>query len=437
MGALRVLAALSSFFINFMIVFNFVMVIGGVIYSTRRRRRAAAAKTELSEYPTLSVIVPARNEEFVIRATALSLLNQDYPADRYEIIIVNDNSTDGTANVLRKLQDDFPERAIRVVTTDEKTGGKGKSSVLNMAFEAASGSLVAVYDADNTPEPDALRLLVCALMKDDRLAAVTGKFRTRNRKDSLLTRLIDKETLISQSVFQSGFWQFFKASVLPGTNFVIRRSVLEEFGGWNVNALIEDTEFSYRLLAEDKLIKFIPEAVTWEQEPARFRAWLRQRNRWARGNISLVAKSAPKLFKHCSWRFKLVEAFMLSIYVMLFCGVLFSDLIFIGGLTGLIKIPMSGLLSFAYRFSWIIQLVLYFAMAVIAIWQEKEERTVSSALMIPLLLFGYAKFWIVIIICAVSKKIGDKLHHRQGSWDKTEHLAEKNLEETVVLNQSK
>ena len=64
-------------------------------------------------------------------------------------------------------------------------------------------------------------------------------------------------------------------------------------------------------------------------------------------------------------------------------------------------------------------------MAVLALWQEKEERNPVSALLIPLLLFGYSKIWIVIIICAAIKMIKDAVNHRESSWDKTEHLAEK------------
>ncbi|MBQ7669140.1 MAG: glycosyltransferase family 2 protein [Clostridia bacterium] len=425
MCVFRFFAAFSSFCINILIIFSFIMVVGGFIYTAGRRRRAKTGSRKYTEYPTVSVIVPARNEENVIRATVLSLIDQDYPKDRYEIIVVNDNSSDGTGEVLRGMQDEFPDTALRVITTDEKTGGKGKSSVLNMAFEKSSAEFIAVYDADNTPEPDALRLLVEALMEDEKFSAVTGKFRTRNRKESLLTRLIDQETLIAQAVSQAGFWRHFKTGIIPGTNFVIRRSALEELGGWDVKALIEDTEMSFRLLAKGKLIKYIPEAVTWEQEPGRFRAWLRQRTRWARGNIILTAKSAPQLFKRCCYRFKVVELFMLSMYVMLFGGVVFSDIAFIGGLFGFFRFPSTGVFSAIYQISWITQIVLYLSVALIAILQEKEERNAASILLIPVMLLVYSRLWIVIIIRAVFKMIRDAAKHREASWDKTEHLAEK------------
>ncbi|MSE22766.1 glycosyltransferase, partial [Lactobacillus parabuchneri] len=78
------------------------------------------------------------------------------------------------------------------------TGGKGKSNALNIGLKEAKGSIIAVYDADNTPEKQALRILVAELLADDKAGAVIGKFRTRNKNASLLTRFINIETLSFQ-----------------------------------------------------------------------------------------------------------------------------------------------------------------------------------------------------------------------------------------------
>lgn len=93
------------------------------------------------------------------------------------------------------MQQEFTTQRLKVINTDKKTGGKGKSNALNIGFKQAKGSIISVYDADNTPEKAALRLLVAELLRNDRLAAVIGKFRTRNKNASLLTRFINIETL--------------------------------------------------------------------------------------------------------------------------------------------------------------------------------------------------------------------------------------------------
>lgn len=85
-------------------------------------------------------MVPAHNESVVIRRTVRALLNFDYPHDRYEIIVINDNSTDDTANVLKQIQAANPGRNLIVVNTDNVVGGKGKSNALNIGYSVAKAA---------------------------------------------------------------------------------------------------------------------------------------------------------------------------------------------------------------------------------------------------------------------------------------------------------
>lgn len=213
--------------------------------------------------PFVSILVPAHNEGIVIVKTVLSLLSFDYPQDKYEIIVINDNSSDNSAQLLSNLQDQFTSKRLKVINTDKTNGGKGKSNALNIGLKYAKGSVISIYDADNTPEPPALRILVAELLANDKLAAVIGKFRTRNKNASLLTRFINIETLSFQWMAQAGRQQLFKLCTIPGTNYVIRRSVIEQVGGWDVKALAEDTEISFRVYQMGYRIKFQPRAVTW------------------------------------------------------------------------------------------------------------------------------------------------------------------------------
>ena len=218
---------------------NVFLSVGGFLYYHQ------CSKTDghmpIDEYPFVSVMVPAHNESVVIRRTVRALLNFDYPHDRYEIIVINDNSTDDTANVLKQIQAANPSRNLIVVNTDNVVGGKGKSNALNIGYSVAKGSVFAIYDADNTPEPQALRILVENLMSDSSLGAVIGKFRTRNRNASLLTRFVNIETLAHQCMNQAGRWFYFGLCTIPGTNFVMHRHIIEEIGGWDPDALSEDT----------------------------------------------------------------------------------------------------------------------------------------------------------------------------------------------------
>lgn len=95
---------------------------------------------------------------------------------------------------------------------------------------------------------------------------------------------------------QAGRQQLFHLCTIPGTNYVIRRDLLEQIGGWDVKALAEDTEISFRVYQNGYRIGFEPHAVTWEQEPQTFEVWFHQRTRWVKGNIYVIAKKTLGCF---------------------------------------------------------------------------------------------------------------------------------------------
>src|SRR3989442_2122617 len=118
-------------------------------------------------------------------------------------------------------------------------GARGKARALNEGLKVAQGDVIAVYDADNAPEPDALRLLVVQLLRHAELGAALGKFRTVNRRRNLLTRFINLETLAFQWITQAGRWELFPGGLLPGTNYRILRRVLAEGRGLGEPAMTQ------------------------------------------------------------------------------------------------------------------------------------------------------------------------------------------------------
>ncbi|WP_313563132.1 glycosyltransferase, partial [Ruminiclostridium cellobioparum] len=121
-----------------LMLINVVLSIGGFLYYIRVNRTDGHIK--LKEYPMVSIMVPAHNESIVIRKTVQALLALDYPKDKYEIIVINDNSSDDSAEVLKKIQEKNPDRKLIVINTDNVSGGKGKSNALNIGFSVSSGS---------------------------------------------------------------------------------------------------------------------------------------------------------------------------------------------------------------------------------------------------------------------------------------------------------
>lgn len=403
-----------------LMLINVGLSIGGFIYYLRCNRTDGHIK--LKEYPMVSIMVPAHNESIVIRKTVLALLALDYPKDKYEIIVINDNSTDDSAAVLKEIQVRNPDRKMIVINTDNVTGGKGKSNALNIGFSMAGGSVIAIYDADNTPEPNALTLLVENLMSDDKLGAVIGKFRTRNRDASLMTRFVNIETLAYQCMNQAGRWFFFKLCTIPGTNFVVRRSIIEAIGGWDTKALSEDTEISFRIYRMGYRIKLVPLAVTWEQEPQLLRIWLKQRTRWAKGNIYVLKSNFKYVFDRSAGAMRLDVLYYAFVYILMLSSLVCSDTIFFMSVLGFAHVTLGGFSSLL----WIMAIMVFVLNVLITLAVEKNEFNLTSAFLVVLMLFTYSKLWVIVVVNALIQSISDAIFKREAKWYKTERSIETN-----------
>jgi len=408
----------SVIFIWLMLLYQFVLCLGGFFLRQRLRRRGPAAIDD-EKLPAVTVLVPARNEEKVIAATVSRLQELRYPQGKLEIVIVNDGSSDGTLAAARSRADGDPR--FRFIDIPADQGGRGKSATLNRAFRAASGEAIAVYDADNLPEADALRRLAWALVSDRRLAAVTGKFRAYNAGRNLLTRFINLESVAFQWLIQAGRWFFLRISTLPGTNFVIWKAVLEKLDGWDEEALTEDTELTFRIYQSGYLVGFLPDAVTWEQEPESLAVWVRQRTRWARGNNYLIQKFGRRLLRTRPRVTTLELLNLFFLYYFFVFAILFSDLIFLLALCGLVRVRLFG----PFFELWLLAFLLYVLEVMIALSYERED-TPGNILAAVLAYFTYTKLWVFVVLKSLYH---DLVQKKDRSWAKTERFAGRSPDE--------
>ena len=401
-----------------LMMLNVFLSVGGFIYYARMAK--TDGRIPLEEYPMVSILVPAHNESLVITRTVRALLGLNYPRDRYEIIVINDNSSDDTDIKLGELQREYPDHRLIVVNTGPEVGGKGKSGALNIGFSVSRGSVIAVYDADNTPEPNALIILVEHLMSDEKLGAVIGKFRTRNKNASILSRFVNIETLMHQCMNQAGRYFFFRLCTIPGTNYVIRRSIIEDIGGWDTKALSEDTEISFRLYRMGYTIRQVPGSVTWEQEPHLLNVWFRQRTRWAKGNLYVLAKNFRYAFDREAGRMRLDIFYYLIVYILMMSSLVLSDVFFLGGILGFVHIHLQGFSTAL----WGMAILVFVSNVMLTLATEKNEFTLTSLGLSFLMLFTYAKLWVFVVLNALYLTIKDKLFHREVKWDKTVRYVE-------------
>ena len=394
--------------------FYVVLTAAGYLYS-REARRGPRQQRGPAEWPGVSILVPAHNEEIVMAGTIESLLHLDYPRDRMEIIVIDDSSSDRTRRVIEHMM--ATDRRVKLVAVPPGLGGKGKSHALNLALPHASYELLAVYDADNSPEPMSLRHLVTEMVRDERLAAAVGKVRTLNRATNFLTRCINIEFISFQWVVQAGRWRLFGLASLPGTNYVIRREALERAGGWDPTAIADDAELTARLSQEGYRIKFIPYAVTWEPEPQHWGVWLRQRLRWARGGTYVVRKFLPRVGRLRRRDLFLEVMHLVTIYHFFFVILILSDLILVSGFIARFRV---GTMENPLMVLWALAFALFLLEMAIALAIEREH-TPLNLLVAAVMYFTYCQVW--IYVCARAHYL-DVVRQEKLRWEKTVRVPE-------------
>ncbi len=228
--------------------------------------------------PFVSVMIPAHNEESVIENTVLNILSMDY--EKFEVILIDDRSTDNTASVLKDLEKRFDKVTALI---REKDAFPGKSAVLNDAFKIAKGDAILVFDADATVEPDFLSILIPKLEPKD-VGAVQARKIIRNKNQNLLTRCQNNEYTMDAH-FQVGRDSVKGAVELRGNGELIKREALIDIGGWNNYTLVDDLDMSTRLHIKGWDIRFCIDTAVYEEGIMYIRPLYRQRRRWLEGTI--------------------------------------------------------------------------------------------------------------------------------------------------------
>lgn len=256
------------------------------------------------------------------------------------------------------------------------------------------------------------------MKEDEEAGAIVGKFRVVNAKQNVLTKLINIETLTFQWLAQAGRWFWFKMTTIPGTNFAIRKSILDELGGWDENALSEDTELSIRVYDLGYYIRFFPSAITWEQEPENLRVWWRQRVRWARGNLYVVFKYLLKLHRLNNKKVWIDLFYFLFTYVMFFGGVILSHILLIGHLFFDVSVKM-GVVSYVLL---IVGFLLFVTEVCLALSIERNQLTLKNFLIVLFMYFSYSQLWIFLVIYASILEIKRIIFRQEVKWYKTKRF---------------
>lgn len=235
---------------------------------------------DVSTVPTITVLVPAYNEEGYVGRTIASLLAASYPDGKKEIVVVDDGSTDGTADEARRYESD-------IVTVVSKENG-GKYSALNYGLLFADGEVIVTVDADSIVETDALREIVAPLAADSGVGAVAGNVKIFNR-ESFVTKCQAIEYVLNINLVRRIYDQLGAVSIVPGCLGAYRRAALEEVNAYDPHTLTEDFDTTMKVLEQGYKVRF-SEAVVYTEAPDTWRDLYRQRLRWYRGNVMTLKK---------------------------------------------------------------------------------------------------------------------------------------------------
>lgn len=235
-----------------------------------------------AEYPKISVIVPAYNEEKVIRTTIESLLATDYP--RKEIIVVDDGSKDKTFEIASKYKD-------KIKLLHKENGGK--ASALNHALLFTTGDIITIIDADTIIGYSSLKHIAKA-MTDRNVAAVAGNIKIRN-KVNWLTWCQALEYLSGIQIMRRGLDYFGAITIVPGALGAFRKMMLVESGTYDKTTLVEDFDATMKVLRSGMVISGSNNAIAYTQAPQTLKDFYKQRKRWYRGNLQVLRRHSDIL----------------------------------------------------------------------------------------------------------------------------------------------
>ncbi len=237
----------------------------------------------------IAILIPARNEEAVIGNLIRVLLRQNYPRHLYEIFVIPNNCTDRTQQVAQ-------DAGARILHCSHPVSTKGQ--VLQDILGQLMGSFDAylVFDADNIPDADFLARMNDAVASGAQIAK--SRQMALNPYDSWVSGSYDLYFQNIHLMYSLARMRFPLSAKLIGTGFLVTDRLLQTMGGWRTGTLTEDIEFAAQCALRGVWVQYVPEAITYDEEPVSFRISLRQRRRWSAG-VQQVANryTFPLLFR--------------------------------------------------------------------------------------------------------------------------------------------
>lgn len=236
-----------------------------------------------------SVLIPAYNEGKLINHSIASVLEMEYR--NFEVIIIDDGSTDDTYEQAQRWEGDYGKAQVRVL---RKANG-GKARALNFGIAAATGELIFCMDGDSKLAPQTLRVMA-RRFQDPSVGAVAGRVQVANM-DTVLTKLQELEYIQGLNFCRRAESYMSVVDTVPGPCGAFRRDVLLEIGGYDSDTFAEDCDITLKILRKGWRVVYEPDALSVTEAPEGILNVFKQRYRWTRGKIQSVYKHRSVLWR--------------------------------------------------------------------------------------------------------------------------------------------
>ena len=303
----------TSPWMTFLLVINLILCLypilgamfwffGALSYMVfRHNEELTPNDNQLTTEPLVTIMIPAHNEEVVIRGTLEYLLNE-LTYHNYEILVMDDGSTDATPQIIHELQKSYPR--LRTIRIEEN---QGKAHAFNIGIFFAKGDYILSNDADTIPEKDALTKYMRYFTSPEGInyAAITANMDVYNRSTLWgKSQTVEFSSIVgiikrSQTALNNTMYAY------SGANTMYRRDFLINVGGFRQDRATEDISIAWDHTFMNVTPKFAPDIVFHMNVPESFKDLYKQRKRWAQGGTEVWLTNFTKVLRH-PWRYRFI-----------------------------------------------------------------------------------------------------------------------------------
>jgi cellulose synthase/poly-beta-1,6-N-acetylglucosamine synthase-like glycosyltransferase len=400
-----------------------------------------------SDLPTVSVLIPMYNEKLVAKDILNAMVSVTYPKGRFEVIPINDHSTDTTGEILDEYALKHP--MIKPLHRHKEDDQRGKQAALNEAMQIATGEIIVVFDADYIPQKGCLRDLAVSFI-DPEVGAVMGRVipynlrpgaprpvetdpedtvpddpkKKKKRKRNLLTRLLDLERTGGYQVDQQARHNLQLMPQYGGTVGAFRKKLVIELGGFDRRVLAEDTDLTYMLYTRGWKVLYANRVECYEQCPEEWRNRRNQIYRWSRGHNHVLFKHFFSVLdsRYLSFREKFDGMLLLCLYLIPFFILTgFADSIVLFFLGEMQIVEWIFIFFFVAGYNTFGNFAPFYQIGSGALLDGSIQRV----RLLPFLLFYFIQnIW--TINQGLFRAVIDRLGNREVLWDKTERAKSTN-----------